>query len=146
MTNSIPNDSDWGDLINRDYQYAYEKFSGKSSTQAEELFKANVTMRSSDLEFMNRKPFIFYFKTLLRFYEKGNFDFMMSSGADTASCIISVINSKLNSSPTDIHEIAEEIIPILKSISVAQDSLAANRKIYGDFNDQIYPILSQLQT
>ncbi|WP_054114272.1 hypothetical protein [Marinagarivorans algicola] len=145
MSDLIPSKADWEAPSDRDGKHAFEQFYGKSTLQAEALFKDNITMRSSDLEFMARKPFIFYFKALLIFFRKAEFDLMMSSGADTASCILSVVRSKLNSSPEVILEIEDDITPTLSSISSSQDSLGANPRIYGDFNEQASQLLSQIR-
>ncbi|MGY4532099.1 hypothetical protein ACVW0Y_001215 [Pseudomonas sp. TE3786] len=138
--NNIPRDEDWGSLQgNRDLQYAYKVFHGKSIEEAEELFELNVLARCEDLGCMPILPFQFYILSYRNHIASGNFrKFQMSSAANG---FMELVADKMRTQPNYVLPMMKELMPTLELIAYNQLSFKADIDIYGDFKLLLNEIL-----
>lgn len=143
----IPLKDDWGDLRgNLDLQDAYDMFYGKSSGEAESLFRDNVIERCSDLRWMPPIPFQYYILSYRDYIVSGQLDEL--SKPDAVSCFVELIKSKMQEQPQYVRPVFEELQPTLEMIAENQLSFDADIDIYGDFKETLEEVLelNKIQT
>lgn len=143
MIENIPNINDWGDhTSDRDMNYAFKIFSGKTNEEMIGEFRRNVTARTTDLKFMPDVPFRYYMMGFKNFIDKKLYDEF--DCPDAVNCFITLVEEKLENSPEHIIPIMEEIKPTVELICNNQDSYGVDCSVYGDFKSKLEHI-SELQ-
>ncbi len=136
----IPTEKDWGFWQDGlDLEYAHKHFSGKSISEAIELFVDHSLYYQEDLMWMPAVPFQYY----IHAYKEYILSDRSKDDSDGASCYLGLIGFKLKTNPEHIISIFELLLPSAKTVAGRQEFYDANVEIYGDFKEILVSIIRQ---
>jgi hypothetical protein len=98
------------------------------------FWRENPIATTEDLRWMPSVPFRYYMLGFRDFVLHDDFGSgPLSHAPDAASCFLNLILRKLESAPSDIAPIIDELLPAGERIATNQSSYRANPEIDGDF-------------
>jgi hypothetical protein len=139
MKSNIPTEEDWGEYYHdRDQLYAHGIFFGRSNEEMQKEFAKDIALRTTDLKFMPKVPFMYYMIGFNDFVISNSFN--RRDAPDVANCFITLIEEKLKNTPDHIISIMDRLLPTVEHIANNQDAYNASYHIYGDFMDNLKSI------
>ena len=137
MADVIPSESQWGDPIKGlDLKTAFDRFYGKSRSQAVSLFSGRVIEFSSSLNYMPSYPFRYYLFSFVDFVLLGK-ELSRLDAPDAAACLFDVVMRRLDECHVDVVSVFDELLPSLQYVSDHQYEYGARPHIYGFFEDKL---------
>ena len=134
MKRNVPTEADWGNWgADLDTEYAHENFAGKTREEVFPLFQSNVIERTDELRFMPPVPFRYYMLAFRDYVLSERVFAVECEASDAASCFLGLILEKLESDPSVILPVMEELLPAAEEVAGRQEEYDAPVDIYGSF-------------
>jgi hypothetical protein len=131
----VPTEAEWGDYqADLDQKNAHDLFAGHTNEEMQPHFYRNVIERADELLCMPEMPFRYYMLGFRDFVMAGKFAHLENS--DAASCLLSLIEEKLERHPGHILPIMPELLPAIRHVGQNQTLFDADENIYGKFQEK----------
>ena len=119
--------------LNLDEKRAVEHFLGKTSVQAEALFREHAIYYAEDLMWMGEQAFVFYFPAFCRFLNSTYAD----GDADALSSLASVVTFRTKHEPKSIADARDAILSALNYCVDNYAKFRVEAAIYGDLRNKL---------
>jgi len=130
----MPSKSSWGPIEknNLDAECAFKQFAGKSSEEAEEMFRENALHYQEDLLSMPSIAFNYYAPVFAKYVLSKN----AKGDSDGASSFLHMAIELIQANRSLATKNTEQaLIAAAKNVAMRQDYYDADVDIYGDFSD-----------